>query len=136
MTRVPTCDRRGPRGKRCGAVLREIQDRTLGRITFVCEACERREAGRCAMCPRPVRGKRRRAEFCEGCYAKRQRELNRRWKKSWRREYRERVPAIPLAVAGHRAGLSRARNLSPERRSEIARLGGQARWARVRGTAA
>ncbi|MBA3852912.1 MAG: hypothetical protein C0503_00775 [Gemmatimonas sp.] len=105
-------------------------------MLFDCPRCERREAGVCATCPRRVRGMVGRAEFCESCYVRRQQQLGRLRKKEWRREYRERVPAIPLAEAGRRAGRSRARNLSPERRQEIARMGGQAKWARVRARAA
>ena len=130
------CIRRGPRGKRCGGDIVPHIDR-LGRVRYDdCERCARRERGVCATCPRPVRGKRRNSEFCEPCYQARQRERGRLRKKAWRREYRELVPAIPLSVAGHRAGVARARNLSPERRQEIARMGGQAKWARVRAKAA
>lgn len=130
-----TCPRKGPHGKRCGGALVSRIDR-IGRVHFDCPRCERRLAGVCAECPRPVRGRVGRAEFCESCYHKREHEKGRLRKKAWRREYRERVPAIPLSVAGHRAGVARARNLSPERRREIAQMGGRAKWARVRAQAA
>jgi hypothetical protein len=36
------------------------------------------------------------------------------------------------AALGHLGGTARARNLSPERRKEIAQLAARARWAKVR----
>jgi hypothetical protein len=129
------CMRRGPRGKTCGGRI-EVRTDRIGRVHFDCPRCARRLAGLCAACPRPVRGKLGRAEFCEACYVTRGKAKARLRKKAWRREYRELVPAIPLAEAGRRAGIARAKNLSPERRAEIARLGGQAKWARVRARAA
>jgi general stress protein YciG len=50
-------------------------------------------------------------------------------------EKRERVEAAKVLAAtgaGRIGGINRAQNLSPERRSEIARLGGQARGAQMK----
>lgn len=61
--RARTCQRgNGPR--RCGGPLVERIDRTLGRVTVVCLWCERREAGVCRDCPRPVAGTVPRAIRC------------------------------------------------------------------------
>lgn len=45
---------------------------------------------------------------------------------------REAAKVLAATGAGKLGGLNRAKNLSPERRSEIARLGGQARGAQMR----
>jgi hypothetical protein len=52
------------------------------------------------------------------------------------RKVRKRAFAIASAILGQRGGLARAKNLSDERRREIARLGGIARWNKTKKPAA
>lgn len=58
-----TCQRRQGPGT-CGGALVERIDRTIGRVTVVCPRCERRKAGLCLECPRPVEGMVGRALRC------------------------------------------------------------------------
>ena len=44
------------------------------------------------------------------------------------RKVRKQAFALASAILGQRGGLARAKKLSPERRKEIARQGGVARW--------
>ncbi len=50
-----TCQRKAG-AHPCGGVLYDHIDRTLGRVVRRCPLCERREAGICRDCPRPVYG--------------------------------------------------------------------------------
>lgn len=47
-------------------------------------------------------------------------------------EARSAAAALLGRVGGRKGGLTRARNLSPERRSEIAKRAAEARWAKAR----
>ncbi|MXW38296.1 MAG: hypothetical protein F4Z65_08540 [Acidobacteria bacterium] len=50
-------------------------------------------------------------------------------------EARSAAAALLGRLGGRKGGLARARNLSPERRSEIARMAAEARWRKSRGPA-
>jgi len=50
-------------------------------------------------------------------------------------EARSAAAALLGRLGGRKGGLARARNLSPERRSEIARMAAEARWRKGRGPA-
>lgn len=54
---------------------------------------------------------------------------------SLQRERTEAARVLAATGAGRIGGINRAKNLSPERRSEIARLGGQARGAQMKAEA-
>ena len=60
------CTRRAGPG-RCGGRL-ETRIVELGRTEVVCPRCERRKAGLCLRCPRPVYGQRGRAIYCAACH--------------------------------------------------------------------
>lgn len=47
-------------------------------------------------------------------------------------EARSAAAALLGRVGGRRGGLQRAKNLTPERRSEIAKLAAEARWKKAR----
>lgn len=155
------CDHHHGAGERCGALLVERLDRTLGRVALDCPACARRVRGLCRDCPRPVAGVIGRAVRCADCKAAKIREDKRRWRtrdpakaravqrRWWRTHRAERLPLaredsrrrrdakrggppMPVAEAARQRGYARAAKLSPARRSEIARLAVTARWARVR----
>lgn len=139
--------------QQCRAELELITDR-LGRMQYVCRACERRRAGICARCPRPVDGERWKAKYCATCRHEVHRAACRKWQKNlqvlrpsrWEdRLTRERMrqrrkrgylePEVRTEVlreAGRKAGKARAAALTPERRREIARKAGQTRWDRQR----
>lgn len=51
----------------CGGQLRADVDRRFGRTVLVCDWCERRKAGLCRDCPRPVAGTIGRALRCAEC---------------------------------------------------------------------
>lgn len=119
----------------------------LGRLQWECPRCARRKAGLCADCPRTVAGTVGKAERCARCrrlqlradqtrYRQQNPEHVRRQQRENLRKYRviARGGRRPMTrqECGHLAGLARARNLSPARRSEIARRAGQARWAKAR----
>ena len=138
--------------RKCRAQLRERTDR-LGRILWTCDGCERRKAGICQRCPNRVTGRLGYAKWCATCKPIVHREQVRAFTKR-RKEYdpqahaarlehlrllawRKRGALTPeerlarLQAAGRKAGHIRAANLSPARRSEIAKLGGTTRWARA-----
>lgn len=143
---APRCDVRRPGGRLCPGVLTFHTD-TLGRVHWTCPRCARRHAGRCADCPCDVDGQVGKAERCARCRKRkaardnalsraREPERLRRRSKLWHRQRRSRdrngqPPLTPHAV-GLRAGAARAAALTPERRTEIARLAVTARWDRVR----
>lgn len=149
MATKPRCDVRRARGLRCGGTLVDTIDR-LGRVRWSCPKCERRKAGICQDCPRPVCGQRGKAETCADCRAKRSREADRAWRLRDPEHYREVATAIGARLRSRRrgnlppmtrqesgkiAGKARAAALSPARRSEIARKAVETRWARVRAQA-
>lgn len=127
-----TCQWKGPHGKPCLTPL--VERRTaIGGLEWGCPKCDRRRAGICADCPQPVHGKVGRAERCQPHQVARQRAY---W--TWYDGIRRPKKADPMAyddmgrIGGKKGGRARARSLTKERRQEIARLGGQAKWARVR----
>jgi len=130
----------------CGTPMIECRDRLVGRLSWACPACRRCAAGICADCPAPVAGTVGKSLRCAPC---RREDLRRRsaayWaekpaghaaraKRRYRRTLRLRQGATPLTAreAGLRGGPARAQALTPERRREIARLGGLARAAHWR----
>lgn len=55
---------------RCGAPL-EVRIDRIGRTRIICPKCERRRAGLCLTCPRPIEGDRKRgASWCATCRRK------------------------------------------------------------------
>lgn len=144
------CDVRRAKGLLCGALLVHSTD-AIGRIHWTCPACTRRKAGICRDCPRPVVGKRGRAEYCASCRTARLRQNDRNWRLRDPERYkrmaaescarvrarqRAGMPPMTKTEKGRIAGAARAAALSPQRRSEIARRAVQARWARARAKAA
>jgi hypothetical protein len=120
----------------------ERRDR-LGRLSWVCGACERRRAGVCRCCPRPVNGAVGRALYCAGCRPAIKRRDQARWyhadlehartiSRRRARDYRAKRGFTPLSVKAQHQSEARLRNLTPERRREIARLGGLSKAARAR----
>lgn len=145
MTR-PTCGVKGPGGRVCGAVLRERIAR-FGQLAWDCPRCERRKAGICADCPRPVVGTVGKAERCaehrrlalrenDRDYAVRDPQRARRQSRDGMNRHRVRIrhgaPPLSCRESGRRAGLARAAALTPEQRRAIAGKAGRARWARQR----
>lgn len=133
----------------CHGQVREVTDR-LGRLFLVCDACARRNAGVCARCPRKVAGTIGQAKYCADCkravhsqrvaaYEQRLREFDpqrheARLLKERLRAWRNRGALTPeertarRQAGGQKGAASRAANLSPERRREIAQKAGRARW--------
>ena len=130
--------------QKCRAVLVERMER-LGRVTYTCPSCARREAGICAGCPAPIAGKAKSAKWCERClvlqhrkYCEtyRKRDLKKYNKNAARRarERRAKVKAVQpgpswAEVVAQRT-TSRNQSLTPAQRSEIAQKASQARWRR------
>lgn len=75
-------------GKPCGTRLREVVDR-IGRVSVVCDRCERKRSGVCARCPLPVYGTKGKALYCAVCVRKVGLERD----KQWARRYPERKAA-------------------------------------------
>lgn len=83
----------------CGGRLEDRPDR-LGRMQVICPRCERRAAGLCRDCPRPVYGKRGFAIRCQACNLKahavasaKSLELNRTERnRRWRQRHKARTP--------------------------------------------
>jgi hypothetical protein len=137
----------------CRAMLRDVTDR-LGRVRFVCDACERRKAGLCQRCPARVTGTIGKAKWCDACRLLMKRRATNNWSArqrtfepdafAARREtlrlqaWRKRGSLTPeerrarSQASGRKAGKTRAERLSPERRSEIARIAVAARNAKRR----
>lgn len=130
--------------QKCRAVLVERMDR-LGRVTYTCPGCARREAGICAGCPAPVVGKPKVAKWCARCrvaqhriYCEtyRTRDLKKYNKNAARRARARRSkikamqpgPSWADVVAQRTA--SRNASLTPAQRSEIAKKACAARWRR------
>lgn len=130
--------------QKCRAVLVEQIDR-LGRVTYTCPGCARREAGICAGCPAPIDGKAKSAKWCARCRvlqhrryceAYRNRNLKAYNKNAARRARARRAkvkamqpgPSWSEVVAQRTA--SRNRNLTPAQRSEIAKKACAERWRR------
>jgi hypothetical protein len=137
----------------CQGQVREVTDR-IGRLHIVCDACERREAGVCAKCPRKVAGTIGQAKYCAECkkaihrqrvracesrlrefdpqrYAARlEQERLRAWRKRGALTPEERKAR--LQAAGRKAAATRSARLTPERKREIAQQAGKARWAKHR----
>lgn len=133
----------------CQGQVREVTDH-LGRLFFVCDACARRNAGVCARCPRKVAGTIRQAKYCAECkaiahrervaaYEQRLREFDpqrheARLTRERLRAWRNRGALTPeertarQQAGGQKGAATRAAKLSPERRREIARKAGLARW--------
>ena len=85
----------------CRTRLVESVDR-LGRVIVSCPACDRRVAGVCQRCPRPVAGKVGWALYCAGCKRAAAADHNRKWVannrarknasvRAWRRRMRDAV---------------------------------------------
>lgn len=77
--------KRNGSGKICGQkiVLRPVRD-AFGRVTHtevVCSSCERRRAGVCQRCPRPVAGRRGFALYCDD--AECMRIVRKAWRHGW-----------------------------------------------------
>lgn len=67
------CDVAMGYGRECGTIIRERID-FLGRVSYYCPACERRDAGLCRQCPRPTQPKGKDGPppwFCLSCIAAR-----------------------------------------------------------------
>lgn len=133
----------------CQGQVREVTDR-LGRLFVVCDACARRKAGVCARCPRKVAGTIGYAKYCADCkavvhrqrvaaYEERLREFDpqrhaarltkerlRAWRKRGALTLEERTAR--RKAGGQKGAATRAATMSPERRREIARKAGLARW--------
>lgn len=56
----------------------EVMDR-LGRLSWHCTGCERRRAGLCSNCPRPVLGTIGRSKYCADCRAARKQISRKIW---------------------------------------------------------
>lgn len=82
------CQRRQPGGT-CGARMVERTDRALGTVRFACPACERRVAGICRDCPRPVEGRVGQALRCAGCKVRERTMASRRYSARHRDELQE-----------------------------------------------
>lgn len=137
------CDFRRGAGTVCGTLLLAETDR-IGRVRFTCPACARRKAGICADCPRPVAGQIGKALRCVRCQKAAESERTKRWRardlegvRARAREIQARLrtkkrggPPMPREEQYRRLGELRAAALTPERRREIARLGGLASAAR------
>lgn len=133
--------------EKCRAVLEERIDR-LGRLSFVCQQCERRRRGLCRMCPRPVDGKKKLAFYCAPCRQKRTRASVMRWQRNnldivakgaRRRRYQAKGEAVPEKIMTHSergklggklGSAARIAKLGPERVAEIARIARETRWKR------
>lgn len=130
---------------RCPGLEEAVTDR-LGRVRYHCATCARRRAGICADCPRRVNGVVGRAVRCAGHQRAKTREDGAQWyardpqhaRAIHRRagdRYRAKRrggPPTPKAERYRRLGELRAAALTPERRREIASLGGTSRWAKAR----
>ncbi len=129
----------------CRTPLEERVDR-LGRVTFGCPACKRREAGICQRCPRRVCGTVGQSLYCAECKRANRREVAlAHWfrhhdvnKKKQRSRNRIRPSrAMTRQESGHLGGLiggpMRAAMMTPAQRVDIARkagrLGGKASQA-------
>ena len=129
----------------CRGRLAEYTDR-LGRVTFVCEQCERRTRGICQLCPRPVYGTVGMAFYCNDCKVKRKRKDVMRWQKNnlnrvalgarkrrWK-EKGERMPDRPMTrseagkIGGKLGAAARVKSLGAERVKEIAKKANAIRW--------
>lgn len=143
---APRCDARGPGGKVCKFPLRDVTD-ALGRVRWVCDACERRKAGICRDCPRPVSGTVGKSHRCDRCrrkavtrdqrnYAIRDIERKRKSSREANARIKDRLrngaPPMTRAQALRLARLARSAALTPERRREIALNAVTTRWARYR----
>ena len=130
--------------EKCRAVLVEQIDR-LGRVTYTCPSCARREAGICAGCPAPIDGKAKSAKWCARCrvlqhrtYCEKYRKRDvKTYNKNAARRARERraqvkatQPQRPWREIVEVRTASRNRNLTPAQRSEIAKKACAARWRR------
>jgi hypothetical protein len=117
----------------CRAPMVERRDPLTGRLGWHCEACARRRRGVCRCCPRRVAGIVGRALYCASCRQASKRATTYRWyqanpeaarsiaRRSARKRYRGRIAPDPAVSARQRAARLR---LAPERRQELARLGG------------
>lgn len=128
----------------CRAVLVERIDR-LGRVTYTCPGCARREAGVCAGCPAPIDGKASNAKWCAKCRVMKHRHYCDRYRKrdlkaynknaaKRARERRAKQKAIQpgpswTEIVAQRTA-SRNKSLTPAQRSEIAKKACAARWRR------
>ena len=130
--------------QKCRAVLVEQIDR-LGRVTYTCPGCARREAGICAGCPNPIAGKAKCAKWCARCRVLQHRTYCEKYRKrdlaaynkNAARRARERrakekatQPQRPWREIVEVRTASRNANLTPAQRSAIAREASQARWRR------
>lgn len=94
----------------CRGILREETD-GLGRLVVRCPQCERRLAGLCRDCPRPVYGTIGKATRCAPCAARAKREAIRRYENSHREKKLARARKryrTDAALRAHRAELARA----------------------------
>jgi hypothetical protein len=139
-----TCTVRVCGGRACGGTLIVV----AGAVQ--CLACNRRRAGICAECPRPVFGtpgkalrclahliaQRRRAalKYRHG-HLEARRTVDRERKREQLRQARGGAPPMPAREKGLRAVAARNANLTPERRREIARHAITVRWARAKAAA-
>jgi hypothetical protein len=72
----------------CGGVLRDDVD-ALGRVLTRCAWCERRWAGQCRDCERPVDGKVGQSIRCAGCRTRKRQETSTAWRKAHPRKHRK-----------------------------------------------
>lgn len=140
------CEVKRGAGARCNGILVHRSD-AIGRLCWDCPTCERRKAGICQECPLSVAGAVGKAERCVACEAvhRRKRAL------AYRHRNLERVQAAQRAQQARRrsekrggrppmtrqeqgllGAAARAQVLSAARRSEIARLAVETRWAKWR----
>jgi hypothetical protein len=136
-------------GHRCGGEIRAVPG-PFGKLEYACVACERRRAGVCERCPRPVHGTIGRALRCQACerlekkgrsnryrarHLEERRAADRRWHKIRAKARRGGRPPMSAREKGLLAIAARNASLTPERRREIAHKAITTRWARVRAAA-
>lgn len=136
----------------CGAVLQERRG-PFGALQWDCPQCERRRAGKCRRCPRPVVGKVGRAVYCAECRQAKKREdaLNgyfreheRNKKRGRQRRAKERkgrtgssrpmTPSERGRIGGLAGGKARLGSMTLEQRREFSRRGGKKGGAIVAAT--
>jgi hypothetical protein len=140
------CDFNVGPSTRCATALEVFTDR-IGRVIVRCPQCERRKAGLCRHCPKPVIGTRGKALYCAGCRAAMEKVRCARWynrnlehARECRRasaarqaaRKREGKPQLSPREHARNRGLATAAAMSPEQRKARATKATLARWAKVR----
>lgn len=115
----------------------------LGRVTFTCPGCTRREAGLCQGCPSPVDGELGKAKWCKACRVLAHRRHHQKYRTRDLAKYNESAafrmrrnrakakaqqPRKSWQSIVERRTATRCARLSPEQRKAIAKKANQTRW--------